>query len=323
MSYKLIAMTSLALLAANASALGADMPDLPAEPLPPAPVVEPAPKFSFGDGWYLRGDIGYVMVDVDVEADLKVPYWDTRLTQDGVDTENFWNADPMQLTDRKVEDSWMFGGGIGYDFGWVRVDGTVDYALASEVSAIRRPTIFGRRGSQFSTYDAYVCEGDANCSAKEIGEVDRLTFLANAYVDLGEYWGITPYIGAGAGFARVGWDWETRETCYNTCEPGYPTRGASQSQTIKHEGQSDWSLAYALMAGASYRIDDNLLLDLGYRYLVVEDGDAVAHVRGTKAGELVGYPSANKKPTELGAIEFKDLVNQEFRVGLRYEFGSF
>jgi opacity protein-like surface antigen len=261
-----------------------------------------------------------VMNDLDIEADLEVPYWDYRLADpnDPSSGEDFWNADPMQLTDRKVDDSWMVGGGIGYDFGWVRVDGTADYAFASEVSAIRRATIFGDRGNQFSTYDRYVCEGDATCSAKEMGEVERLTFLANAYVDLGEYRGFTPYAGAGIGVSRVAWSWSTEETCHDKgggCQPGHDSSGGTQ--TIDHGDSTNWSLAWALMAGVSYRLDDNLLLDFGYRYLSIEDGDAVAHVRGTKDGDL-GIPSANRKPTDLGVIESKDFVSHEVRAGLRY-----
>jgi opacity protein-like surface antigen len=328
---KLAATTGLLLLAATIPAFAADMPVEPFDPPPPPLIEEPAPKLRFGDGWYLRGDIGYVMNDVDLEADLKVPYWDRRAGPVGPDgfvtLEHFWNADPVQLTEKSVEDSGMFGGGIGYDFGWARVDGTVDYALASEISAIRRATILGTRGAQFSTRNRYVCEGDANCSAKEIGEVSRLTFLANAYVDLGEYWGITPYAGAGIGAARMAWSWSTEETCYESlggCKPGHrlENEGGKDTLTLDHGDTTNWSFAWALMAGASYRLDDNLLLDLGYRYLVVEDGDAVAHVKGTRDGPL-NNPSVNKKPQDLGKIEYKDFVSQEVRVGLRYTFGSF
>ena len=67
---KLAATTGLLLLATTIPAFAADMPDLPDEPLPPPPIETPAPKFSFGDGWYLRGDIGYVMNDVDIEAEI-------------------------------------------------------------------------------------------------------------------------------------------------------------------------------------------------------------------------------------------------------------
>jgi opacity protein-like surface antigen len=69
-----------------------------------------------------------------------------------------------------------------------------------------------RRGYEYDR--AYFCEGDANCTAEERGQVSRLTLLANAYVDLGEHWAVTPYVGAGVGMAYVDWEkWRTNESC--------------------------------------------------------------------------------------------------------------
>ncbi|MDZ7823234.1 MAG: opacity family porin [Ahrensia sp.] len=37
-------------------------------------------------------------------------------------------------------------------------------------------------------------------------------------------------------------------------------------------GSSDWRFAYALMAGASYAVNKNFSLDVGYRYKKIQGG---------------------------------------------------
>jgi opacity protein-like surface antigen len=67
--------------------------------------------------------------------------------------------------------------------------------------------------------------------------------MANAYLDLATVVGITPYVGAGVGVLYT-----------------------------KHDDfaflpDDQYRFAYALMAGASYKVTDNLSVDLGYQYL--------------------------------------------------------
>ena len=72
--------------------------------------------------------------------------------------------------------------------------------------------------------------------------MSALLLLANAYVDIGTWHGITPYVGAGIGGAHVKWD-----TSHNT------DRRRHHRATRRHR---DWRFAYALMAGASYCLTD-------------------------------------------------------------------
>jgi len=113
--------------------------------------------------------------------------------------------------------------------------------------------------------------------------------LANAYVDLGTYNGFTPYVGAGIGGAYVKWDELT-----NTTRDG----------SFKHEGGGDWRFAYAAMAGVSYCLTENALLDVGYRF---------SHING---GKMFGYA--------VGAGPgYDDGFNtHEVRGGLRWQFGG-
>ena len=84
--------------------------------------------------------------------------------------------------------------------------------------------------------------------------------MFNGYVDLGTWSGITPYVGAGVGFAY--------NKLFGFTDTGYAYSDGVQSPT---GGYSDdggkWNFAWGLMAGLSFDVTQNLKLDLGYRYL--------------------------------------------------------
>lgn len=114
-------------------------------------------------------------------------------------------------------DSGLVGIGVGARFSdWLRLDLTADYRTQAD-------------------YDGYGVSGDASTA----------TILANAYVDLGRWQKLTPYVGAGIGTAYVDVD-----------APGVG---------------SGWGLAWGLMGGVALDLAPNWQLDLGYRYLKIED----------------------------------------------------
>ena len=67
--------------------------------------------------------------------------------------------------------------------------------------------------------------------------------MANAYVDLGTYGSITPYVGGGIGATHVNWDGDSNTSCAND--------GSGCDTTFHHEGRESWRFTYALMAGAA------------------------------------------------------------------------
>lgn len=73
--------------------------------------------------------------------------------------------------------------------------------------------------------------------------------MANLYLDLGTYSGLTPYVGVGVGalYSR------------NTVDVFAGTFDASASDT-------QTELAYALAVGASYKVGTNSSVDVGYQY---------------------------------------------------------
>ena len=77
-----------------------------------------------------------------------------------------------------------------------------------------------------------------------------MSVMANVYVDTGEFGMITPYIGAGIGYARLSTGTQT-------------TAGGNASES----GETADNVAYALMAGGAVQISDAIALDIGYRFI--------------------------------------------------------
>ncbi|HWL04473.1 MAG TPA: outer membrane beta-barrel protein [Xanthobacteraceae bacterium] len=167
----------------------------------------------------------------------------------------------LDPSDNRMNGGAFFGAGVGFKAGWIRADLTIDYASPVSYTG----TIF--------------TPGDV--SAK----VGATTGLFNLYFDLGTWFGVTPYLGAGAGTAYV------RTSDYaSLAAPPFGTPAAS----------TQWNLAWAVMAGLSYDISRNLALDVGYRYLNMGDAHTVSD--------------------PFGAMTFKSLAAHEVRFGLRWMF---
>ena len=116
-------------------------------------------------------------------------------------------------------------------------------------------------------------------------KVSASTFLFNGYLDLGTWYRATPYIGAGAGAARM------RISDYaSTAMPPFSGDGAN----------TKWNFAYAGMAGIAYAISPNTMIDVGYRY--INFGDV------TTGGDA------------FGSMTVKQIAAHEVRVGLRWSF---
>jgi len=122
------------------------------------------------------------------------------------------------------------------------------------------------------------------------------TVLANAYVDLFEYRRFTPYIGGGIGAAYI-----DRSRLISTGNP------PPQAPTDTFAGDDGFRFAWAINAGTSYAVNDNLSLDLSYRYLNISDG-RIADI--TFGG------------TDFGDVNDDGLDGHEFRFGFRYTFGG-
>jgi opacity protein-like surface antigen len=123
--------------------------------------------------------------------------------------------------------------------------------------------------------------------------IKSTTLMFNAYKDLGSFGGITPYLGAGVGVS------------YNKMDEVSFTDNPYLTQRI--QGASRASLAWSLMAGIGYQLNERAILDVGYRYM--DYGKAISGVIDS-ANSI--YPAAR----------INDITAHEFKVGLRYHFGA-
>ena len=137
--------------------------------LPPVS-MPPVEEFS-ASGWYLRGDIG--MTNQQFKG-LHQRLYDVPGTT-------------VEAVGMGWDSSTFFGLGIGYKFNdWFRADMTGEYRGKANFHGSDNVTFTGGQG-----VDNYS------------GSKSEWVFLANAYVDLGTWWCVTPYIGAGIGMANI------------------------------------------------------------------------------------------------------------------------
>ena len=189
--------------------------------LPPPPQI-PYQPVAVG-GWYLRGDIGVGMTDA-----FTLDYLPNPLNPPN----NF------AFQHHSMADTMFYNFGVGYELNnWLRFDVTGEYRAKTAVNAFGTYT-FG--GGAFG--DAYQ------------GNLSSWVALANAYVDLGTWWCVTPFIGAGIGGA------------YNTMND-LTDIGIGQSGTGVGRNSASWSPAWAVYAGLTYNVTQSFKVDLTYRYL--------------------------------------------------------
>lgn len=246
-NFLIAGVAGLAFAGAVSSVFAADIIDIP-EPIIPEVVLPP----SAVGGWYLRGDIGYSA------PKFKGTDYTTVGIGCGKCGEEVGVIDHHSL-DGKLKGSFLLGGGIGYQVtDYFRTDLTLDYLTRSKFT-----------------------------SDRDESRMSALSLLANAYVDLANFNGFTPYVGAGIGGTRVKWA-DVVDTTNNGVLPG----------------AANWRFTWALMAGVSYDLTENLKLDAGYRFRRIDGG---------KMFDGAG---------QVGAGFDKKLDIHDVRVGLRYQFGG-
>ena len=261
-----IAASAASLLSSMASA--ADMAIAP-PPMPYAPVAD------FG-GWYLRGDIGFSNQSVrsirNTNAALYAPLTSFQETT-GFDTGGIYQI------------------GAGYQFNsWFRVDVTGEYRGSTNFHGLDL-TSFPNGGVPGFGSDVY------NASKTE------WLFLANAYADLGTWWCITPYIGAGIGTARV--------TIANFTDTGINSLsgGGVGPGLVSAANGSQWNFAWALHAGLAYKVNPNMAIELGYSY--VDLGNGTTGVDSTFDHTAGGH-----------VFQFHNITSQDVKLGVRWNLES-
>ena len=150
--------------------------------------------------------------------------------------------------------------------------------------------------------ECHACAEGEKASLSPLRSGSNGLILANGYLDLGTWYRITPYIGAGVGVAinRLG-----SVTDYNENYYGAPS-GSSQANTRTN-------FAYAFMAGFSYALTDNLAVDVGYRYV---------NMGKLQSGQINCYGGSGSCGDNSREVQSYRLQAQDVRLGLRYTFAS-
>jgi opacity protein-like surface antigen len=264
--HKAIAAALIAFVCPLASAFAADVAQPPPMPVQAMPIVVPAIAEPVSS-WYLRGDIG-----VGNLSTASVNYLPNPLN----------NPNNFTIQSVTLQDQTFYLVGLGYEFNnWLRFDATAEY---------RTKTGFNFWGG----YTTACPNPYAQCLDVYNGTVNSWVFLANAYVDLFTWCGLTPFVGAGVGTAA--------NTLSGFSDVGIPTGGAGTGPTV-----TDWNLAWALHAGLSYRINENLKLELAYRYLNM----------GSVEGSINCIGGCNPD-----SYRFHTLQSQDLMLGFRWMFSG-
>jgi len=128
--------------------------------------------------------------------------------------------------------------------------------------------------------------------------------MANAYLDLGTWWCVTPYIGAGVGGSY------NRFSGFR--DDGVSATGGVLTNSVTYgAANGKWDLAWALHAGLGYKATPNTTIELGYSYMNLGD----AWSGGTRSFD--GVPLANSSPFLV-----RDITSHDVKLGVRWNFDT-
>ncbi len=263
------------LFATLAAATGASSAATAADLLPPPPPLEAPPPADFG-GWYLRGDVGV--------GATQMTNWRSNLQpvdESGTIPASSFVAVPAYAS---MGDQTFAGGGFGYQFNnWLRGDLTGEYRTEASYRT--------------STSTAYSATGNFIGTDAYSAGLGTALFMANGYVDLGAWRGISPFFGAGVGLAA--------HSFRGLNDLGSPTAGIGVAPDT-HRTNFAWSL----MAGLGFNVTPNLRMEIGYRYIDM----------GSLASNPIQCASLMGCFRETHSFH---VVSNDVRLGFRYVLGGF
>ena len=201
---------------------------------------------------------------------------------------------------QSIGDAVIIGAGLGMQINQrFRLDLTGEYRSTAQI-----------KGMDNVTAEIFGPDGSLQANTLYQGNLTSYVGLLNGYVDLFNWRGFTPYVGAGVGFAKH------RMADFTTSSSATFTDAATGAQTVQLSNgtarpNSQTNFAWALMAGTSYDLSSNAKLDLGYRYINLGSGtSAMTGLIDCTCG-TIGQP-----------LKLADLEAHEFRIGIRWSLGA-
>lgn len=257
--------------------------------------MAPMPQVTRGPAGpcYFRADAGYsVSRDPSASWPVSETTWTDDGSGDGVITEGELSSALLgdTVSNTSLDNSWFGEMGAGCGSGSRGFRGEVMLGVRGAKEFYGEP-LFYNPGPAVGDPDGTAPPADVEDPMHS--SIKSYTAMVNLYKDLGNYGGFTPYLGAGIGAA------------YNVADDFYFTGNYNLPNRIT--GDKTLSFAWSLMAGVGYQVSDRAILDFGYRY--IDLGKA-----GSENGDNIGQWNPR--------INIDDLTAHEFKVGLRYHFGS-
>jgi opacity protein-like surface antigen len=240
-------------------------------PVAPPPQMVRAPEAT---GWYLRGDIGV--------GNQHFKSFDFTQTAGGP-----WPA-TWRIDQKDIKDTFFFAAGLGYQWNnWLRFDVTGEYRADVKWKAVGSYEVApGNRA--FDVYD---------------GDHAAAVFLVNAYLDLGTWWCITPFIGAGVGAAY--------HMVSAVSDVGLNAGGIGGSAFGYATANSNtWTLAWAAHAGLAYTVTPGFKVELAYRYLNMGSAQTAEVLCGAAGCGVGGGPRAY--------YVLKNMDSHDLKLGVRW-----
>ncbi|NDA46896.1 MAG: hypothetical protein EBY21_06385 [Alphaproteobacteria bacterium] len=276
---------------------------------------EPSQPFEMGTGWYFR-------MDSSVSNSL-LPI----LSPNG-----------SVITGTKLNATYGFGLGAGFKFNnLLRAEGVFEASslqkssisttkLSDGVTNIVCPaslvTVLDSNVNPLTNVASMLPLGYAwsqqtgTCSETRTATTRNMFVLTNAFIDLGTWWKVTPYVGAGMGVARIStigndnfysndngalyqptWTpgtstpnvWVTNGGAAINPQPTIPNTTTPISTLVtpnwnKRFTAVQYNLALSGMAGVALDLTPNAKLDLGYRYLNYSDSKVRRYSQDVRIG---------------------------------------
>jgi opacity protein-like surface antigen len=188
------------------------------------------------------------------------------------------------------DSSTLYDIGVGYQFNnWFRADVIGQWRGRANL-----------HGSQFSTYGV-IAPGFTEADNYS-GSLSSTVVMLNGYVDLGTWWCVTPFIGAGVGAA------------YNHVsafqDNGVIYNGGVLANGVTYGADAGiWNLAWAVHAGLAYHVTNNLTVELAYSYMNL--GSAITGPTNSFDGVTVVNQSG---------FTLKDITSNDIKLGVRWNF---
>lgn len=287
-------LAATALVALLAPAFAADLDDNYGYAEAPQEVPVAETKVEFGTGWYVRGDIGVTTLpSLHLNPSSYVP----------TDTSFIPPPAPTLLIGSGSNAGYVASLGAGYEFNrWFRSDVMVDFhEPITSTGSSGNGNIFCPTGISYpnKTTDATTGAIDwgspsyatGGCTGNYRGHLQSFDALVNGYFDIGHWYNMTPYVGAGVGLSFG--HYQTSATYVQSNGVAYqvsvvdPQYGTSYYNYDRSASGTYYNFAYALMAGVAFDILPHTKLDIGYRYLnlgTVPHGGGTLYEHEARAG---------------------------------------